>query len=81
MNERFQWVEGPMTVNVSINKIVLHHYVLKSEEVRKPCPASWHAQISAATRCIRQGRQGLAAAWRRAGHPSAVLAHPAVACC
>jgi hypothetical protein len=37
VNEHFQIVEGPMTANVSIDKIALHHYVLKSEEVRPAC--------------------------------------------
>jgi hypothetical protein len=40
VNEHFQWVEGPVTANVSIDKIALHHYVLKSEEVRGPWPAN-----------------------------------------
>lgn len=34
MNEHFQYVDGPMTEKVSVDKIALHHYVLKSEEVR-----------------------------------------------
>ena len=33
MNEHFQYVKGPTTRTVSLDKIVLHHYVLKSEEV------------------------------------------------
>jgi hypothetical protein len=37
VNEHFQIVEGPIAGNVSIDKISLHHYVLKSEAVRPAC--------------------------------------------
>lgn len=37
VNEHFQFVSGPTTKKVSIDKIALHHYVLKSKEVRSSC--------------------------------------------
>lgn len=55
MNEHFQWVKGPMTANVSIDKIALHHYVLKSEEVRRS--RSPTLKRSAASWCSQQTMQ------------------------
>lgn len=34
VNEHFQRVEGPRCKPVTVDRIALHHYVLKSEEVR-----------------------------------------------
>lgn len=34
VNERFQRIDGPTNDNVTYDNIALHHYVLKSEEVR-----------------------------------------------
>ena len=42
MNEHFQYVKGPTTKTVSLDKIALHHYVLKSEEVGTP----WHSNCT-----------------------------------